>query len=175
MDQADKKPNDFTQKGLYRPHGLSEIFREFGDIRAYIRTDGTISPDWERLYLSSAVLPAPLPLSWEPTRRISTVRCHRRLVLRFEAVFQVLHDKGLWSAIHNYGGCYAFRAQRGSEARLSLHAWGLAVDLNTITNPRGFPGDMSPDVVRTFEDAGFVWGRHFSVPDPQHFQFADGY
>jgi len=158
-----------------RPHGLAEVLRLYGDIHAYILTDGTLSPEWERIYLASAHLPEPLPLSWDLSRRVSTIRCHVLLARKFEATFQAIHDEGFWPAVHDYGGCYAFRAQRGSASKLSLHAWGLAVDLNTNTNKLGTTGDMSADVVRIFEENGFVWGGHFSRPDGMHFQFCDGY
>lgn len=163
------------EKRIYRPHGLSEVIRLFGDIHAYIQTDGTISPEWERVYLGSAHLPEPLPLSWDPSRRVSTIRCHVLIASQFQETFQSIHDAGFWPAVHDYGGCYAFRVQRGSSTKLSLHAWGLAIDLNTRTSPRGSRGGMSADLVRIFEEHGFVWGGHFETPDEMHFQFADGY
>jgi hypothetical protein len=175
LSQAKTNPPATTPKRIYRPNGLSEVYKIFGDIRAFIRVDGTIRPEWERTYLASARLPSRLPLSWDPVTKVSTIRCHVLLVRQFEGVFQAVHDAGFWPAVHDYGGCYNFRPQRGSSGRLSLHAWGIAVDLNTTTNMLGETGDMSPDVIRIFEEQGFVWGGNFSRPDGMHFQFADGY
>ncbi len=71
--------------------------------------------------------------------------------------------------------------------RLSLHAYGLAFDINPLWNPcrdgavwvpdapyiPDEPGRLSQDswVVRMFEDMGYTWGGRWQEPfDPQHFQ-----
>ena len=78
-----------------------------------------------------------------------------------------------------YGGCYAWRAQRGA-AKLSTHTWGIAIDLDPARNARGVKWDggkkMMPEkAVQIFKAAGFTWGGDFKVPDCMHFQFARGY
>jgi len=76
--------------------------------------------------------------------------------------------------------------------RWSVHAYGRAVDVNTVENPyrpdratvlppagRAYldrndarPGMLRAGdaVVRAFESEGFVWGGRWSPPDYQHFQ-----
>ncbi len=157
------------------PHGLDEIRHTFGDIRPYIRPDGTLRPEWERHNLAQAVLPDPVPLSWAPETKVGTIRCHRLLVPVYEQVFRDIFEHGLWGQIREYGGCFNFRPQRGSSKKLSLHAWGVAIDLNPSTNQLGTLGEMHPGVVVAFESSGFEWGGRWERTDPMHFQRATGY
>lgn len=155
------------------PNGINEVRDAFGDIRAYIRPDGTLRPEWERHQLGIVELPAPLPLSWDLQKLVSRIRCHKLVIGVFEAVFRALTNGGLWPMLREYGGCFAYRPKRGSTA-ISLHAWGIAIDLNPSTNALGQDGDMDEDVIRVFEVHGFTWGGRWGRPDPMHFQFARG-
>lgn len=54
---------------------------------------------------------------------------------------------------------------------LSLHAWGLAVDINWTENPYGQPNQTIPDAfIQIMKDCGFIWGGDWKVPDPHHFE-----
>jgi hypothetical protein len=78
-------------------------------------------------------------------------------------------------------GCQNWRPIRGGSAQ-SMHSWGTAIDLNTISNPwqpdlRGnshggkMRSDMPPEFVSIMKDVGFVWGGEWSGPaDPMHFE-----
>jgi D-alanyl-D-alanine carboxypeptidase len=59
------------------------------------------------------------------------------------------------------------------ERGLSVHAWGIAIDLNAASNKPGSRGDMDERVIKIFCEHGFYWGGNFG--DPMHFQFAVGY
>ncbi|HEX2196418.1 MAG TPA: M15 family metallopeptidase [Actinomycetota bacterium] len=65
---------------------------------------------------------------------------------------------------------YANRAVRGERSGKSNHAFGLAIDLNALTNVLGTTGDMPDDVVRQWEVEGGEWGGDWSRPDPMHFE-----
>ncbi len=156
------------------PEGYGEICQVFGNIEEYIREDGTLSPAWEDEILALAPLPFSIPLSWDPAKRATRLRCHKLLVPVFEALFQEIVDRGMRPLVRTYGGCYCFRRMRGG-SRLSTHSWGIAIDLNPDTNPLGSQGDMAPELVELFEEFGFTWGGRFSRPDPMHFQFCSGY
>jgi hypothetical protein len=62
--------------------------------------------------------------------------------------------------------------ERDPRRGLSLHTWGIAIDLNVAGNQVGTPGTMDPRVMRIFERWGFAWGGRWSVPDPMHFELA---
>ena len=158
------------------PHGLEAILAEFGDIYSYLRDDGTLEARWETDQLARAVLPFPIPLSWDPAKPARSVYCHRLLVPVFPAVLQEIERRGLRDQVRTFGGCFNFRAKR-SGSKLSTHSWGIAIDLNPETNVMGGAGDMPADIVDAFESHGFTWGGRWSGrgKDPMHFQFCSGY
>ena len=51
----------------------------FGDIFAYLRSDHTLDPRWEATQLSVISLPFPLALSWDRSRLVERMTCHRLL------------------------------------------------------------------------------------------------
>lgn len=82
-------------------------------------------------------------------------------------------------------GCFAPRRKRVN-GDLSVHSWGLAVDINPLTNPLApLPGPVAPvggharDIpdswVSVFEGLGWTWGGRFRRADPMHFQWISGY
>jgi hypothetical protein len=158
------------------PHGLDQIRATFGDIFQYILSDHTLDPRWQTEQLRTAPLPFPLALSWDHSRRVEHITCHRLLQSAFESVFAALVKSGLQSKITSFSGCFSFRPQRtGTE--LSTHSWGIAIDLNPETNAQGTFGNMDAGVVGIFREAGFEWGGEWQgrVCDPMHFQFCTGY
>jgi D-alanyl-D-alanine carboxypeptidase len=103
---------------------------------------------------------------------LGAVTCNRRLFAPLRRALRTLERRGLSSVVDrgDYAGCFAPRRIPGSGS-LSLHAWGLAIDINAAANPR--LGDSRQDrrLVRAMEDAGFTWGGRWpTVPDPMHFE-----
>jgi hypothetical protein len=89
-----------------------------------------------------------------------------------------LHSQGLLSEIKTWDGCFNIRKKRGINA-LSLHAFGLAVDINAAHNPLGLTREQaiakglrpfSPrfiEVSRKFMECGADWVNR---KDGMHFQ-----
>ncbi|MBI2638603.1 M15 family metallopeptidase [Candidatus Peregrinibacteria bacterium] len=80
------------------------------------------------------------------------------------------------------GGGYSFRRTWGRPAetdttveQLSLHSWGVAIDINPGQNPphEGGSTNISPEMVRIMRECGFAWGGNWKGDqyDPMHFQF----
>lgn len=156
------------------PHGFSEIRAIFGDERQYRRQDGSLSPVWESDTLAMATLPFPLQLAWDAETWVTRIRCHHKLVSVLDQVFGNIAAAGMQGRVTTFGGCYADRAKRGI-AQPSLHTWGIAIDLNVMTNQLGTTGDMDEGVIDLFKQFGFTWGGDFTGrKDPQHFQYATG-
>ncbi len=106
---------------------------------------------------------------------IGEVTCHRLMLPQLQAALSEIESAGLGGELRagDYGGCYVPRfIDRNPSLPLSMHAFGLAVDLNVSTNQLGTEGDMNPRVVEIFERWGFVWGGDWSRPDPMHFELS---
>lgn len=161
--------------GMTRPHGLAAVLKTFGDPTPYRLADGTVSAGWEMATLRPVSLPGTIPLGWDPSHLVRSIRAHRLLADVVGATFDSIHAAGLWPLLRSYDGCYAWRVQRGSHAHLSCHAWGIAIDINAATNKLGEEGDMPSSLVQLFEAQGWYWGGRFDRLDMQHFQWAEGY
>ena len=130
--------------------------------------DGRIEPDpgWVQAHIVEAEVPL----------LEGTVRCHERLLPQLAGALGELEERGLGELIDpdQYGGCWVPRHILGDPGRaLSLHAWGLAVDLNVDDNPYGAEPVLDPRVVETFERWGFAWGGHWRTPDGMHFELVE--
>lgn len=89
-----------------------------------------------------------------------------------EAALRCLISKGLASELKTWDGCYIVRNSRGSNV-WSLHAWGLAIDVNAATNRLGQKPTLSSGFVSCFTENGFNWGGRFrNMPDGMHFELA---
>jgi hypothetical protein len=156
------------------PSGWDGIVKLYGDIRQYIKEDGTLDPSWESKHLAYVSIPWRMVLAWNTSIRVRRIRCHVEIQELLQHIVHVLDAKGLGAELSHFGGCFNFRPQRGSH-KLSLHSWGVAVDWNPATNRMGTKGNMNPAIVREFDRHGWTWGGRFSRPDGMHFQFAKGY
>jgi hypothetical protein len=155
------------------PVGEEEIRAVYGDPRPLIGEDGSVSPIWE----SNMVLvpmPGPLPLGWATSVLAKRVRVHKAIAQVVQETFEAL-SAAAWSHLRTYDGGYAWRVQRGSTSKLSMHSFGAALDFDAKTNGLGRKGDMHRDVIRTFREHGWTWGGEWKRPDPMHFQFGSGY
>lgn len=138
-----------------------------GTMHYLIEKNGFIKPDpaWVHAYIVNAEVPI-----------LGTVTCNRLIVPQLTAALSEIERDGLSSAIDpaDYGGCYVPRfVDRNPSLPLSMHAFGLALDLNVSSNPLGTRGNMDPRVVQVFEKWGFRWGGTFQTrPDPMHFELA---
>ena len=101
--------------------------------------------------------------------------CSNRLL--FPQLIGALNEivaSGLSDTIHpdQYEGCYWPKLIEDSD-HLSMHAWGLAFDINVPTNQRLTQGNQDPRMVAVFKKWGFRWGGDWKdTPDPMHFELA---
>jgi hypothetical protein len=75
-----------------------------------------------------------------------------------------------------FSGSWNVRNMRGIN-QVSMHAYGLAIDLNAPQNPLGVaPGKTKGSftskslIVQCFAEVGVVWGGPWRRPDAMHFQ-----
>jgi hypothetical protein len=86
-----------------------------------------------------------------------------------EAGLRNLITRGLTGELSTWDGCYIVRNARGLSS-WSMHAWGLAFDINAATNRLGAKPTLSAAFVKCFTDAGFVWGGTWRRADGMHFE-----
>lgn len=141
---------------------------------------GTPSRLWEGEHLVRIEPPFPMVLAWDKTQPLHSMKVHRLIAPALSRVFlAMLQTYGLRlekMGMHLWDGTYAFRTMRGS-SKLSMHSYGIAIDLDGEHNPfgrrwTGAPPMMNIGIVRLFEDEGFVWGGRWRRPDAMHFQAA---
>ena len=65
---------------------------------------------------------------------------------------------------------YENRVIRGELEDKSNHAFGLAIDVNALTNVLGTTGDIPTEVITQWELEGGDWGGDWVRPDPMHFE-----
>lgn len=135
-----------------------------GQFTYRVNRDGTIVPDtsWVSEYIRTEEVPI-----------LGGVTCNKAALPQLRAALQELVDRGLRRLIDptDFGGCYYPRfIARDPAQGLSLHSWGIAVDLNVQGNQRGTRGEIDPQVVQAFEKWGFAWGGYWNYTDPMHFE-----
>ena len=108
----------------------------------------------------------------------SRIYCHKLFAPVLDKWFTALVENGLATEINTFDGCWNVRNKRGLKS-LSIHAWGMAVDLNASHNPLGLTADQckarnlvpfSPAFIavsRHYVDCGADWLKR---PDGMHFQ-----
>lgn len=104
--------------------------------------------------------------------------CHRIVVDAIQGALTEIKKSGLSRFVNTqnsnrYGGCFVGRYNRlaGNFGAPSRHAWGMAIDINTDTNPQGGVPQMNCAVVRIFRKWGFAWGGNFWPADGMHFEY----
>lgn len=152
------------------PHGLGDLITRFGHIE--VQTGAIIGPPgWEAHNMHTTIT---LPI-WGPRR------CYLNNALEAPLAEALRRCAALGDGYElRTMGCFAPRVKRVN-GDLSVHSWGLAIDINASTNPlaptRGAPcvKDIPDAWVAIFEEVGFTWGGRFLRPDPMHFQWCTGY
>ena len=156
---------DTGRQPLRGPARHAELKARFGEPAVGL----PYGDDWIRLdpgFLRRQIVTTRVPV-------LGAVTCHRKMVPALRAAMRELDRRGLGRLVNpgDYAGCYAPRRIRPGGS-LSLHAWGLAVDLNARANPFGGRSRQDRRLVRVMERQGFTWGGGFPTsPDPMHFEF----
>ena len=122
----------------------------------------TIDPAWVDRHTVTTEVPI-----------LGRVTCHRLLIPQLEGALRELELRDLAGHLdpEDYAGCFNPRHIGRDPARpLSMHAFGLAFDVNASTNAYGAPPELDSDVVKVFERYGFVWGGRWRTPDGMHFE-----
>lgn len=134
-----------------------QCFEKFGE--PGLKTEGK--------YMVVFDVPAELEIGFIPKK----IYCNKLLVGPLKSAFKNLIDRNFVEELKTWDGCYQVRKKRGLQS-MSLHSWGLAVDLNQATNQLGKEPTLSAEFVKCFTDAGFDWGGTWQRKDGMHFQLS---
>jgi hypothetical protein len=152
-----------TRRGpIVQPGELKARFGEVAVKVPFARDWVRLDPDWVRQNIVEEELPI-----------LGPVKCNRVLMPRLQAALGELQQRGLSRLVDrgDFAGCYAPRRIPATGA-LSLHALGLAVDLNAHANPYGKRSRQDRRLVRVMQKHGFTWGGAWpTVKDAMHFEW----
>lgn len=89
-------------------------------------------------YLVNIKLPFPLKDVYSK-KQLTSIACHRDVAQSLTNIFKdILAHYGLAKiqelGIDRYGGCFNYRANSNNSSVLSLHSWGIAIDLDPERN-----------------------------------------
>ena len=140
-------------------------------------------PLFERAHIQRIAAPYPLYMG---EAKIVQIAVNKRCA---DSLFRILTKIGKNLSMQErkdwgldlYGGCFNQRAIRGTKGpmtvnKVSLHAYGAAIDLAAPLNPLGAFYDpakrmMPHQVIEIFKAEGWAWGGDFKTrPDCMHFQ-----
>lgn len=78
-------------------------------------------------------LPYPMVLDWNPTETIKQVTVHRLVSESLESVLMEVRNAYGDAVFHNglnrYGGTFNMRPMTGNSQKMSMHSWGIAIDI----------------------------------------------
>jgi len=98
--------------------------------------------------------------------------CNKDLIKPLQAAICQLIDTGYIKELKTWDGCFNIRKQRGSLSKLSLHSWGIAIDVNAAWNGLHKKPTLSSGFVKCFTDNGFTWGGNWRRSDGMHFELS---
>lgn len=144
------------------PSTRAQMARIFGDIK-YVNTAGgqvRITNGWARRNMVKVELPI-VGRRW----------IHRKLVAHFSAALRYIEGEGLANEISQFGTWAPRHILHNPRKPLSLHSWGIAVDINWFENHYGDKSSLHPVIIEGFKKFGFTWGGDWRTKDPMHFQY----
>ena len=124
-------------------------------------------PAQDNPFLTLWDVPAHLEIGVIPKR----IYCNKEIIGLLSAAFKALIDTGCVQELKTWDGCFNIRKKRGLNS-MSLHSWGIAIDLNAFENGLGQQPKLSPEFVKCFTDNGFDWGGNWKRLDGMHFELS---
>lgn len=129
------------------------------------------------------VLPVPFLIAWNTSQKVAQFSCHEKVADALTAIFGNAYahygEKDFTALRLNiFGGCYNYRNMRGGSA-LSMHSWGIAVDLDPDNNQLRWGRDRAAFAKPVYDPFWRIVEAHGGVSlgrarnyDWMHFQFA---
>lgn len=119
----------------------------------------------ELKYMTVWDVPAHLEIGVIPKK----LYCNKVMIGPLMQAFSNLIERGYVKELKTFDGCFNVRKKRGLTS-MSLHSWGIAIDVNAAWNGLGKTPVLSAGFVKCFTDCGFDWGGTWTRKDGMHFQ-----
>lgn len=101
------------------------------------------------------------------------IYCNKDLIVPLGNAFKKLIETGCVNELKTWDGCFNIRAKRGNPKSMSLHSWGICIDLNAFENGWLKKPKLSAKFVECFTSNGFDWGGNWKTTlDGMHFQLS---
>jgi len=113
-------------------------------------------------------VPTELEIGFIPKK----IYCNKDLIQPLSKAFKALIDTGAVSELKTWDGCFNIRKKRGLNS-LSLHSFGIAIDVNAFENGLNQTPKLSLQFVKCFTDNGFTWGGGWKRIDGMHFELSE--
>lgn len=130
-------------------------------------------------------LPMPFSLAWELDTKVRRFSCHSKVATALNAIFNQAYAhygeaRFVELRLNLYGGCFELRKMRNtSGGTLSMHSWGIAVDLDPERNQLKWGRDKAVFAKPEYEPFWKIVEAQGAVSlgrvrnfDWMHFQFA---
>lgn len=109
------------------------------------------------------------------------IYCNKDMVEPLSNAFKKLISTKAVNELKTWDGCFNIRNKRGLNS-MSLHSWGIAIDMNAFSNPLGLTRKQiiakgltpfSEEFLDCFRSSGFDCGADWkSRPDFMHMQLS---
>jgi hypothetical protein len=153
--------NDITIPTAFSGTAQLLLYTRYGDPR---------EAGWEHKWISSWHVQEKHP--WFP---VAFITVHKHFLTVLDSAFSALEDAGLHYEIKSAGKHHHLGLIANSDSVLSVHSWGVAIDLNEADNPIGSMGAWSDEFIAVMEASeihcGCNWQGHKS---PMHFAMVNG-
>lgn len=129
------------------------------------------------------ILPIPFRIAWNLEQKVNQFSCHEKVAEAITAIFgnAVSHygeAEFIRLRLNLFGGCYNLRKMRGGSA-MSMHSWGIAVDLDPEWNQLRWGKDRAAFAQPIYDPFWRIVEAHGATSlgrernyDWMHFQFA---
>lgn len=123
---------------------------------------GNPSPSGNNLVF--VTVPFPLIIAWDKKQSTNRIRCHKLVADQLKSIFEEIAKEYSEDEIYNlglnmYGGCFNYRNVRGG-SRMSVHAWGIGVDMDPERNRMRTKWKDSQFSKPEYKKFIYIWYKH---------------
>lgn len=122
-------------------------------------------------YKESSMVVWDIPTNLEVGVIPKKLYCNKDLINPLSNALQSLISTGCINELKTWDGCFNIRKKRQLSS-MSLHSWGIAIDVNAAWNGLNKTPTLSSEFVKCFTDNGFDWGGTWTRKDGMHFQLS---